>query len=448
MPSIQDQLPVIPRPATSQARLAKVSSWTFALYIALLPVMQCGLSERLDPTPIIADAVFVVLCFLFVIALIRKELPWRSSGFYFAIGFYAIAIVSSEIAAASPNRHYAGLVVEAYLLVIALLTFNLICSEAVLKLILQAWMVGTAITVLAAIAGAVLFYSGVRQGANIFLSTYGTLVPGNYPRVRGLFLNMNMCCNYLSISFVLLLAMVSVGWIEKRTAVVLGGGILVAAFFTFSLGLGGLALGTCIWMWVHSRERGRTRSTRTALAIGVLIALTFVGATLVSPSSLYDSSGRLHLEFAQLKPSGRVLCWRDALHTALQNQWFGKGPGAPVAAVNLVTPSGEQQFLTDAHNTFLSIASHDGLFGLATFCALLIFVLRKPNLQTSGKPYAVIHTAAWIGLVQALLYQGIAGSWEHTRHIWVLIGLVAALQLDGPELVSPLKVQSRQADEF
>ena len=88
-----------------------------------------------------------------------------------------------------------------------------------------------------------------------------------------------------------------------------------------------------------------------------------------------------------------------------------------------------QQFLTDAHNTFLSIAAHDGLFGLAAFCTLIIFVLRKPSLQTSGNPESVIHTAAWIGLVQALLYQGIAGSWEHTRHIWVLIGLVAALQL-------------------
>jgi hypothetical protein len=36
----------------------------------------------------------------------------------------------------------------------------------------------------------------------------------------------------------------------------------------------------------------------------------------------------------------------------------------------------------------------------------------------------------WIGLMEALLYQGLGGSWEHTRHVWVLIGLVAALQPD------------------
>ena len=104
----------------------------------------------------------------------------------------------------------------------------------------------------------------------------------------------------------------------------------------------------------------------------------------MSPSSLHDANGRLQLKLSQLKPSGRVLCWRDALHTALQNEWSGKGPGAPVAAVNLLTPSGEQQFLTDAHNTFLSIAAHGDLLGLLAFGALLIFVLRKPSLQTRG----------------------------------------------------------------
>ena len=175
MPSIQDQLPAIPRPGPRKPSLPKSAPWTFALYIALLPVMQCRLLERFDPTPIIADLVFVVVCFLFVIALIRKEVSWRSSSFYSIIGFYAIAMLLSAAGATASNRHFSSMAVEAYLLAIAVLTFNLIRSEAILKLILQAWMVGTAITVLAAVAGIILFYSGARQDANIFLSTYGTL---------------------------------------------------------------------------------------------------------------------------------------------------------------------------------------------------------------------------------------------------------------------------------
>ena len=431
MSTINHQLPVNSLGPSAQSRVAYACYWAFAAYVALLPIMQFPSLEWLNPTPILADAVFMIACGLFLIAIIMKELSCRPGRFYFAIGFYAIAILSSAVLAAASNRHFSSLAIEAYLLCVALLTFNTIRSEAVLKLVLRAWMVGTAITVLTAIAGIVWFYSGLSRDANVFLSTYGTLVPGNYPRVRGLFFNMNMCCNYLSISFVFMLAMRSVGWIGRRSAFILGGGILVAAFFTFSLGLGGLALGTSIWIWVRYRELRQIIAARTALCIGVLIASVFTAATLVSPSSLYGANGQLQFHFAQLKPSGRVLCWRDTLATAWQNKWFGKGPGAPVAAVHLPTPSGEEQFLTDAHNTFLSIAAHDGIVGLIGFGALLIFVLRKPRLQTSGKPEAIIHSAAWIGLVQALLYQGIAGSWEHTRHLWLLLGLVAALQVQG-----------------
>jgi asparagine N-glycosylation enzyme membrane subunit Stt3 len=68
---------------------------------------------------------------------------------------------------------------------------------------------------------------------------------------------------------------------------------------------------------------------------------------------------------------------------------------------------------------------------LVAFAALLIFLLRKTHLQTRGSPRAVLRTAMWIGLLQALVYQGLGGSWEHTRHIWVIIGLMAALQADG-----------------
>lgn len=441
MPSVDNPAPAAPRAGPSHSRIAQAGMWTFAAYVALLPIMQFPWLQWLSPSPILADTAFLVTCGFVLVGLLRKHLVGRTSSFYYPLGFYAIAILLSILLASASNRHLSSVFVEAYVLLIAVLTFNLIRSGNALKLILQAWMVGTAITVLAAMAGIVWFYSGVNRETNIFLSTYGTLVPGDYPRIRGLFLNMNMCCNYLSISFVFLLAMFSIGWIGKRSALWFGGGILIAALFTFSLGLGGLALGACIWMWVRYREHNRVVAARASLLIGALIALAFFAATLVLPASLYNSHSELELKRAQLKPSGRVLCWRDAFDTARQNKWFGKGAGAPVAAVDLLTPSGEQQFLTDAHNTFLSIAAHEGILGLMAFSTLLIFMLRKPNLQTTGSAQAVVHTAAWIGLIQALLYQGIAGSWEHTRHIWILIGLVAALRRnrdsDGQRLASP-----------
>lgn len=408
---------------------ATASDWSLALYIAILPLMQWTLLERFDSTAIVADAVFLAVCVVFVAALLRGEMTWRPSGLYLALGCYAGALLLSTLAATDPRASAGKLVVEAYLLTIAILTFNVVRSDRALKLVTQAWMAGTALTVVAGIAGVVLFYCKVGREANIFLSHYGTLLPGNYPRVRGLFLNMNMCCNYLSVSFVLLLAMRSVGWIGRRAALMLGAAIVVTAGFTVSPGLGGLALSAGLWFWADYRGRGREVAARNALLAGIIVALAFIVAMLASPPSLFGPEGRLQL--SHLQPSGRVLCWRSALHTAWHHPWLGDGPGSLPASVDYLTASGEPQHLGDAHNTFLSIAAKDGILGLLAFCALLIFLLRKPHLQTRGSPKMVLRTAAWIGLLQALLYQGLGGSWEHTRHIWVLIGLMAALQADG-----------------
>ena len=357
-----------------------------------------------------------------------KALKWRPGGFYFVLALYAAALLLSTLSAADRRASAGKLVVEAYLMAIAILTFNVVRSDRALKLVTQAWMVGTVVTVVAGLAGVVLFYYNVRSESNIFLSSYGTLFPGNYPRVRGLFLNMNMCCNYLSVSFLLLLAMRSVGWMGRRASLMLGAAIVVTAGFTVSPGLGGLALGAGLWFWADYRGRGREVAARNALLAGIVVALAFIVAMLVSPPSLFGPEGRLQL--SHLQPSGRVLCWRSALHTAWHHPWLGDGPGSLPASVDYLTASGEPQHLGDAHNTFLSIAAKDGILGLLAFCALLIFLLRKTHLRTRGSPKMVLRTAAWIGLLQALMYQGLGGSWEHTRHIWVLIGLMAALQAD------------------
>jgi O-antigen ligase len=405
------------------------SEWFLALYIAVLPLMQWTLFDHFDSTVVVADAVFLAACCVFVVALLRGELTWRPGGFYLVLGFYAGVLFLSTLAAADRRASAGKLFVEAYVLAIAILTFNVVRSERTLKLVTQAWMVGTVLTVVAGIVGVVLFYCRVRGAANIFLSHYGTLLPGNYPRIRGLFLNMNMCCNYLSVSFLLLLAMRSVGWIGRSAAFILGAAIVIAAVFTFSPGLGGLALGTGLWFWADYRERGRGVAARNALLAGIIVAFAFVVSMLVSPPSLFGPDERLQLP--HLQPSGRLLCWQSALRTTWHHPWLGDGPGSLPASVDYLTASGEQQHLGDAHNTFLSIAAKDGMLGLAAFAALLIFLLRKMHLQTRGSPRTVLRTAVWIGLLQALVYQGLGGSWEHTRHIWVLIGLMAALQADG-----------------
>ncbi len=142
---------------------AAACEWTLATYIAVLPLMQWTLFERFDSTAIIADAVFLIAWVFFVAALIRGELTWRPGGFYLVLGLYAGALLLSTLAAADQRASAGKLIVEAYLLTIAILTFNLVRCGRVLKLVTQAWIVGTVLTVVAGIAGVGLFYCN-RQG--------------------------------------------------------------------------------------------------------------------------------------------------------------------------------------------------------------------------------------------------------------------------------------------
>ena len=206
----------IASPALTQP-LATGCIWAFVIYIVALPAMQWILFEKFGSVVTVADGVFLAAGVLFVAALIRGELPWQSSRFLYLLGAYAGTVLLSVLAAPDLTASAGKLSVEAYVLTTAALTFNVVRSERVLKLVVKAWMAGAALAALAGIIGIVLFYGKVRGETNIFLSHYGTLFPGNYPRSRGLFLNANMCCNYLSVSFLLLLAMRSLRWIGRRS---------------------------------------------------------------------------------------------------------------------------------------------------------------------------------------------------------------------------------------
>src|SRR5215469_8122058 len=98
------------------------------------------------------------------------------------------------------------LLLELYVLTICAVIYNIVRTPRMLRKVLIAWALGTAITAVASILGIVLFYSGVHNEMNPLVRGFGSLPPGNYARLSGLFLNVNMACNYLSIGLLIVLA--------------------------------------------------------------------------------------------------------------------------------------------------------------------------------------------------------------------------------------------------
>jgi O-antigen ligase len=108
----------------------------------------------------------------------------------------------------------------------------------------------------------------------------------------------------------------------------------------------------------------------------------------------------------------------------VHHPWLGAGLGKPLASVTFVAPSGAVQHLTDAHNVWLSVAGHMGVVGVIALGAVLVVALgrHRPRLDAAPIPKALM-----LAFVGTFLYDGLTYSLEDTRHIWLLIGLLAVV---------------------
>ena len=133
------------------------------------------------------------------------------------------------------------------------------------------------------------------------------------------------------------------------------------------------------------------------------------------------------LAHAEIKASHRAVAWETAFETFKQHPLLGRGVGTPVSSATYVNPSGRVETLTDAHNTYLSVAGESGILGILAFAGIIVFLLRGLlPLQLTGALDVVVKTYLLLALADAFLFQSLVGSFEDTRHLWVLFGMLAA----------------------
>ncbi len=375
------------------------------------------------------DFIFLFVFGLWLTALVRGEAKLKINKFYIFLSFYALALTVSTIFSTTPKQSFYKLLGEFYLILLCILTFNLVQSVNFLKRVTQAWLIGTCLTILASLTGFVLFYFGCKtQDNNYFLSHFGSLPAGNYPRLHALFANANMMCNFLNVSLMLSVLAYKLGWLKKTWSRALHLGIWFAALFTLSPGLGGLFLSLSVCLWANFNCSKRKNFTAYALLFGIFPALAFFAVTLISPDTP-NTDQDFKSPFAEQKfePSVRVLIWQDSLETILQYPLFGKGTGTGVTSVEYETLSGDKQFLTDAHNVWLNLFGQLGLFGLVTFSSLCVFLFSKCKFRlTNFTEISIVQLTLTCAFLGAFWYQGLQGSFEDARHLWILFGLLAS----------------------
>ncbi|MDQ3219727.1 MAG: O-antigen ligase family protein [Acidobacteriota bacterium] len=408
----------------------KFSKWFFLLLIVLLPIVRPFSFFYSGLLISYADIIFIVSFFFWIAALLRRETKIKYDKFYLFVGFYALAFTVSTIFADNPFQSLLKLSGEFYLFLLAVLTINLAQEQKFIKQIVFAWLSGTGITVLGSILGFSLFYLGfnLETGGNYFLSRLGTVPPGNYPRVHSFFADANMMCNFLNVSLLLALLADKMGWVKETLSKLLRFGIWFAAFFTLSPGLGGIVLSTAVWYFVLFRDAGKLVLSKIVLLAGISFAAFLLAiATISLDTSNTDQDFLLPLTNITLESSVRVLVWQNSVNKSLENPFFGKGTGADVALVRYKTLAGTNHILMDGHNILLNIFGQTGLFGLIAFVCLVAHLISRLRF-TSGHNHTLLAlSCAFLG---AFLYQGLTGSFEDARHLWVVIGLIIVISTE------------------
>lgn len=408
----------------------KICKWLFLFLIVSLPLVRPFNTTIFGLFVPYTDFIFLGVFIFWVLALFRGETKFRFDKFYLFISLYGLALTVSTIFSTQPPRSFFKLLGEFYLFGLAVIIFNLVRDKSFFKQIVYAWLFGTGLTILASIAGFVLFYLGDKtQYDNYFLSHFGSLPAGNYPRIHALFANANMMCNFLNVSLLLAVLAEKTGWLKKIAARILQTGIWLAAIFTFSAGIGGMILSLGIWFWALFNENKKTVFSKVSLSLAIIFAVAVFSSTLISPDT--NNTTRefsIPLTDKKIEASVRVLVWENSLENFKEFPVFGRGTGTNTASLQYATLSGGNQILLDAHNVWLNVLGQTGLFGVTVFVLLSIFLITRCRFKFDNlSEQNLIHLALSCAFVGAFLYQGLSGSFEDARHLWILFGMLAGI---------------------
>lgn len=377
----------------------------------------------------LTDFLFLLLTSFWIIFLILKYTSFQWHKVYLFLLLYLAAIFVSVFVSPEKGKSFIKFLGELYLVGLAVLTFNFVKSPDFLRKVLLVWLSGAFFVCLIGLISIFLFYFQPDHRLLRFtLYFYGAVPVGNYPRISATFVSASMFCNYLSVSLVFLLIARKNRWINPALFFVLISTILINALFTISSGLGAFILILGAWFWFLYKERF-PKTAAFSLICGIFFSIAFFLLNFIALQKYPEAPFGFTLPFFEktFYPSSRYLVWADSLRTFFENPIFGAGIGQNSCRVLFQNTDGKTSLLTDAHNSYLSIASQTGVFGLFALLLLIIFLVREfLPFKDESSEISTIRFGLGLAFVSAFIYQGFLGSFEDARHLWVLTGLILA----------------------
>lgn len=406
----------------------------------------------------LADLLIVAVYALWAFRLARGRARPPSGALLLAGGLYVAVLAASCLFGADPlKKSLLKLAAYSAYLLFPAISVSILHDEERLTQAVRGWLLGGLLAVGIGLFGLAAWYADRHGfGKSFACSTYGLLPSGNYPRLCASFQSPNLFANYLIMVLALALGC---GALLARSAYVL---IAVAAgtvvlLFTLSAGFGGYLIAGAMVITASLRLRGApgplaripARLRDGVIMTGAALGAVFFALTMIS---VLVPRGEGHLTLGdrdvRFMDGSRPAIWRSAVETIAQRPALGKGYGATVAYSDdpkvFLSPDQIKKLQgpvagahLEGHNVWLNVAGQAGFIGLAAFSLLLYQLMRGlPALRAraaaeagraSPPPdLALLPVALVAALAGAFFYHGLFGAVEEARHLWPLLGLVAA----------------------
>jgi O-antigen ligase len=188
--------------------------------------------------------------------------------------------------------------------------------------------------------------------------------------------------------------------------------VTLGVLFSFSRGAWlNLALGAVVMFAVLSLRRGGTRRAVAFLGVGLCVAVLVGGAVALSGSSNFLVE-RARPQSYDAERFGAQAVGLDAA----EQYPLGAGPG-----------QFEQIAPISAHSTYVRVLAEQGLAGLVTLAALLLFTLGAAFRNALlGRDTYGIGSAALLGAWTGILANSFFVDTLHWRHLWLVAALIWA----------------------
>lgn len=386
--------------------------------------------QRITPTDLIFP--FAALLFLAAFVLTKRRFEWNPLYWLFLAYFAAMTIAA--VFSANPTASFSKLVGIGYLIALAVMACESIRSENDIRLTVYSWLAGLSVSVVIGIGTAVSFYL-VSDSLLLEPFTYhlGAAPSGDYRRISSTFISPGMFCNYLNVGLLLAFIARTKGWLTDKFVLPLVAAIIVCSFLTVTIGISAVILSVGVLLWLTLRN-DRPIVARMSLVASCLALIPFAASAFIAlqPHKTAPYSFQIPFLGYEVFPSPRLLVWQQAFQTFLSDPLTGIGTGLPVARVPFENADGSMSLLTDAHNFFLNIAAQAGLLGLVSLTAIFIYIARL-GISKRNTEIDPVKLGLGVAFFAAFGVQGLTGSFEDARHLWVLIGTIVAVDRIGKD---------------